>query len=232
MSMHILITGASSGVGRALAIKLAKKDLKLSLCGRSSSKMNETLSDISSKDNVYAESFCLSDNNKVKKFILAAQNKLGDVDVLINCAGLNSSRALASSPDYQQLDWMMKINFYAPLQFIELTLPHLLQNRNGIILNVLSTTCLFSNPKTAQYSASKAALDSYTKVLRKELLTTGVKVLSVYPGGIDTDFREKARTEYLSPIDVADGISNMIFTRSTVHIHELVLRPEIENNFC
>ncbi|MDG1732365.1 MAG: SDR family NAD(P)-dependent oxidoreductase [Thalassotalea sp.] len=230
--MHILITGSSSGVGRALAIKLATKDLKLSLCGRSSSKMNETLSDISNKDNVYAESFCLSETKKVKGFFLAAQNKLGDIDVLINCAGLNSSRTLASSPDYQQLDWMMKINFYAPLQLIDLTLPNMLKNRNGIILNVLSTTCLFSNPKTAQYSASKAALDSYTKVLRKELLTSGVKVLSVYPGGIDTDFRCEARPEYLNPKDVADGIENMIFTRSTVHIHELVVRPEIENNFC
>lgn len=230
--MHILMTGASSGVGRTLAIKLATKKLKLSLCGRSSSKMNETLSDISSKDNIYAESFCLSDDNKIKNFILAAQNKLGDIDVLINCAGVNSSRALASSPNYQQLDWMMKINFYAPLQFIELTLPNMLKNKNGIILNVLSTTCLFSNPGTAQYSASKAALDSYTKVLRKELLTTGVKVLSVYPGGIDTDFRCKSRPEYLSPIDVADGIENMIITRSNVHVHELVLRPEIESNFC
>jgi short-subunit dehydrogenase len=126
---------------------------------------------------------------------------------------------------------MMKINFFAPLRFIELVLPNMLSNRKGVVLNVLSTTCLYSNSGTSQYSASKSALDSYSKVLRKELHGLGIKVLSLYPGGINTDFREQNRAEYLSAEDVADAILNMLFTKSNVHIHEMVIRPESENNF-
>lgn len=154
------------------------------------------------------------------------------MDILINCAGLNSSRTQAVEPNWNELEWMMKINFYAPLRFVELVLPSMLTNKEGVVLNVLSTTCLFSNSGTAQYSASKSALDTYSKVLRKELHRTGVKMLSLYPGGIDSDFRNQMRPEYLSPIDVADGIYNMIFTHSNVQIHDMVIRPESENNFC
>jgi short-subunit dehydrogenase len=236
MSKHILITGASSGVGRALAIKLSSQDsslnFNLSLCGRNSTKLAQTLDDISNQSRIFSESFCLSNKDKINDFVLAAESKFGDVDILINCAGLNSSRTPASEPDWQQLEWMMKVNFFAPLRFVELVLPKMLTNKKGVLLNVLSTTCLFSNPGTAQYSASKSALDTYSKVLRKELHGTGVKVLSLYPGGIDTDFRDQTRPEYLSSIDVADGIYNMIFTHSNVQIHEMVIRPENESNFC
>ncbi|MDG1752743.1 MAG: SDR family NAD(P)-dependent oxidoreductase [Thalassotalea sp.] len=232
MSKHILITGASSGVGRALVIKLSSQEFNLSICGRNSTKMAQTLRDISNKACVYDESFCLSDKDKINDFVVAAEDKFGDVDILINCAGLNSSRTQAVEPNWNELEWMMKINFYAPLRFVELVLPSMLTNKEGVVLNVLSTTCLFSNSGTAQYSASKSALDTYSKVLRKELHRTGVKVLSLYPGGIDSDFRNQLRPEYLSPIDVADSIHNMIFTHSNVQIHDLVIRPDSENNFC
>jgi short-subunit dehydrogenase len=231
MSKHILITGASSGVGRELAIKLFSLGFRLSLCGRSVDKMAKTLFEMPNDNQIYSESFCLSDKKKIKDFVSNAKINFGDIDILINCAGLNSSRAPAIKPDWQTLSWMMKINFFAPLRFIELVLPNMLSNRKGVVLNVLSTTCLYSNSGTSQYSASKSALDSYSKVLRKELHGLGIKVLSLYPGGINTDFREQNRAEYLSAEDVADAILNMLFTKSNVHIHEMVIRPESENNF-
>jgi short-subunit dehydrogenase len=235
MTKHILITGASSGVGRALAIMLTSQDsslnFNLSLCGRNSKKLAQTLTGIPNKAGAYSESFCLSNKDKINDFVMAAESKFGDIDILINCAGLNSSRTPAGEPDWQQLEWMMKINFVAPLRFVELVLPKMLTNKKGVLLNVMSTTCLFSNPGTAQYSASKSALDSYSKVLRKELHGTGVKVLSLYPGGIDTDFRDQTKPEYLTSIDVAKAIYNMIFTHANVHIHEMVIRPENESNY-
>ncbi len=226
-----MLTGASSGIGQQLAIDLSQQGYKLSLCGRQQSKLNNTLEQLNSNVKIYSESFCLSESAKLMEFDTHAQQQLGEVDILINCAGLNSSRAPAAEPDWQQLQHMLDINYFAPLRLINAVLPSMRERSSGIILNVLSTTCLFANPNTSQYSASKAALDMHTKVLRKELHGSGIKVLSLYPGGVNTDFREADKQEYLQAEDVAEAALSMIFTTKNVHIHELVVRPEIEINF-
>jgi len=231
MHKHIVITGASSGVGRALAIKLSTLGYQLSLCGLKKDKLAQTLAELAVDSAFYAQSFCLSDQGAIANFIANATDKFGDVDVLVNCAGLNSSRASAATPDWQALNWMLTINFFAPLRFIEVLMPSMLQAKKGTILNVLSTTCLYANKNIAAYSASKSAFDSYTKVLRKELHNTGIKVLSLYPGGINSDFRANENHQYLTASEVADAILAMLSSQHNTHIHELVIRPEIENNF-
>jgi len=231
MTKHILITGASSGIGQQLAIKLAKQGAKLSLCGQQENKLNNTLAQLDKRSKVHAASFCLSDEQAISQFVCQAIEQQGPVDTLINCAGLNSSRAPASAPDWEELQRMLAINYFAPLRLINAVLPKMQDKGSGTILNVLSTTCLFSNPGIAQYSASKAALDMHIKVLRKELNGSGIKVLSLYPGGVNTDFRLADRKEYLQASDVADAALSMLLTSSNSHIHELVVRPEVELNF-
>jgi len=231
MTKHILLTGASSGIGQQLAIKLSLQGHNLSLCGRQQNKLNHTLEQLDSRVKIYSENFCLSEDEKLAKFVTHAQNQLGEVDILINCAGLNSSRAPASEPDWQELQHMLDINYLAPLRLINAVLPSMREKASGTILNILSTTCLFANPGTSQYSASKAALDMHTKVLRKELHGSGIKVLSLYPGGVNTDFRATDKQEYLQAEDIAEAALSMLFTAKNCHIHELVVRPEIELNF-
>jgi len=231
MTKHILITGASSGIGKQLAIKLSQQGYSLSLCGRQQNKLNNTLGQLDDRVKIYSENFCLSEQDSLTKFVMHAQQKLGPIDILINCAGLNSSRATAGEPDWQQLQHMLDINYLAPLRLINAVLPNMREQSNGTILNVLSTTCLFANPNISQYSASKSALDMHTKILRKELHGSGIKILSLYPGGVNTDFREDERQEYLTAEEVADAALLMIFTTKNSHIHELVVRPEIEINF-
>lgn len=231
MTKHILITGASSGIGQQLAFKLSHQGFNLSLCGRQSSKMAHTVAKLDDKVEIYSECFCLSEQEKIETFVAHAHKQLGPVDILINCAGLNSSRASASDPDWQQLQHMLEINYLAPLRLINAVLPKMREKSSGTILNILSTTCLFANSGTSQYSASKAALDMHSKVLRKELYGTGVKVLSLYPGGVNTDFREADKQEYLRAEDVADAALSMLLTSNNSHIHELVIRPEIEINY-
>lgn len=226
-----MLTGASSGIGQQLAIKLSQQGFNLSLCGRQKSKLEKTVAKLDINIKAHTDYFCLSEQQKLTDFVSHANNKLGPVDILINCAGLNSSRAPASAPDWQQLQHMLDINYLAPLRLINLVVPSMIKQGSGTVLNVLSTTCLFSNPGTSQYSASKAAFDMHSKVLRKELHGTGVKVLSLYPGGVNTDFREIDRQEYLSAEEVAEAALSMLLTTNNSHIHELVIRPEIENNY-
>jgi short-subunit dehydrogenase len=229
---HILLTGASSGIGRALAIALAAQGHTLSLCGRDPAKLAQSLALLPPGAAVFSDSFSVTEAAAIYQFCQQAQQQFGAVDVLINCAGGNSSRSSATEPDWSALEQMMQLNFYAPLHFIQQLVPAMQQQGKGIVLNVLSTVCLFSNPGISAYSASKAALDSYSKVLRKELNGTGVKVLSLYPGGVDTGFRSASRPDYLSAEEVADAIVLMLGSSAKAHIHELVVRPAIETNFC
>jgi short-subunit dehydrogenase len=229
---HILLTGASSGIGRAVAVALAAQGHSLSLCGREPAKLAQTLALLPKDTAVFSQSFSVTETAAISQFCQQATQQFGQVDVLINCAGANSSRSAATEPDWSALEQMMQLNFYAPLHFIQQLVPGMQQQGKGIVLNVLSTVCLFSNPGISAYSASKAALDSYSKVLRKELNGTGVKVLSLYPGGVDTEFRVASRPDYLSAEDVAEAILLMLGSSAKAHIHELVLRPAIETNFC
>ena len=232
MTKHVLLTGASSGVGRELAITLSNLGFTLSLCGKASSKIQTTLSQLKPNTPVYSDCFCLSDKDALNQFVTESKKANGEIDILINCAGLNSSRTLAHQPQWQECTQMMDINYFAPVRLVELVLPSMLTKKNGIVLNVLSTTCLYANAGIAQYTASKSALDMYTKVLRKELHASGIKVLSVYPGGINTEFRSESRPNYLNPEDVSQAIVSMLQTTGNVHVHELVIRPECESNFC
>ncbi|MBU2882803.1 SDR family oxidoreductase [Psychrosphaera sp. B3R10] len=228
--MHILITGASSGIGKALSILLSKDGHTLSLCGRSKQKLASTLTQLELPAANHA-SFCISDFEAVNDFCVNSIEHSGAIDVLINCAGLNSARGAGHELPINELDWMMKINCYAPIQFMQSVLPDMIARQQGFVINVMSTTCLFSNPGIAGYSASKAAFDSYTKIMRKELRENNIKVSSIYPGGVDTDFRETSRPQYLSPYDVAVAIKHVIDMPENVQPHELVIRPQCEENF-
>ncbi|NQY37611.1 MAG: SDR family oxidoreductase [Alteromonadaceae bacterium] len=229
-SRHIVINGASSGIGAALAKLLAEQDYKLSLSGRSEDKLSAVIHSLPASSLVHAESFCVSDHKRIEQFCQQASNKL-NVDGLINCVGINQSREQAVGVSKQTMDWHMQINCYAPIEFINQLAPLMRSRKAGVIVNVLSTVCLFANSGIAVYSASKAALDSYTKVMRKELRSDNIKVLSIYPGGVDTDFRQAQRPNYLSAADVAEAIANMLSTSDKAHVHELVIRPASEENY-
>ena len=227
--MHIVLTGASSGIGRELAILLDQQKHSLSLCGRSAEKLSQTLAQLTQPH--FFDTFCVSDEQVIVDFCHQAQQQNGPVDVLINCAGLNNGRAPGHQLEASRFAWMMQINCYAPITFMQQLIPNMQARNRGCIINILSTTALFANPGIAGYSASKAALDSYTKVMRKELRADGIKLLSVYPGGVDSDFREAERPQYLQPLDVAQAIVTLLQTNANTHIHELVIRPSCEDNF-
>lgn len=232
---HILITGASSGIGRELAIQASKLGYKLSLTGRNPEKLQRTQDSLTINTKHFSRSLCVTDQAALTDFIDSAKDKMGDFDILINCAGINTARGKGEEISIADLEWMMKINFYSPVQMMQLCLPSLKQaaNQNGsaTIVNVLSTVCLFANPGIAAYTASKAALDHYVKVMRKELRADNIKMLSVYPGGVDTEFRAAERPEYLTAAAVAKAVLHTLDADANTHMHELVLRPQVEENF-
>lgn len=230
----VICTGATSGLGRALTFSLLERGAKVAFCGRSKEKMTEILDEIPDavSASIFYDSFDITDGSAIISFIQNANNRIGAVDVLVNCAGVNSARASVDSIEISDLEWMLKVNLIAPLQFIKECNKSMSARREGLILNVLSTCCLFSNDGLGAYTASKCALDGLIKVFRKEARKNGVRVCSVYPGGIDTPFRSQSRKEYLTPRNAAEAILNALEIDPSVAMDEIVLRPFVETNYC
>lgn len=229
---NILITGATAGIGRALCLKLVESGANLAFCGRSESKMKQLLAEIQGeKINYFAEAFDITNENAILSFVNNATEKLGAFDILVNCAGANTARSLVSNIKISDLQYMLKLNTIAPLIFMQEVYKNMEIQKSGIIINVLSTVCQFSNEGIGAYTASKSSFDALVKVFRKEARISNVKVGSIYPGGTNTSFREKNNPDYLLEASVVDAILTMMTVQGNTCIDELVIRPLIEKNY-
>lgn len=230
---RIIITGATSGIGRSITIELLKKGAIVACCGRSADKMNNLLQEAKTIDTgvLYGEAFDLTDNGKIISFVADIKKKLGDIDVLINCAGLNSARDLVENIKTDDLEYMLQVNMKAPLLFIQQVIKDMRLRQRGKIINILSTVCLFSNESIGAYTASKAGFDALVKVLRKEVRKDNILISSIYPGGVDTPFRTNERPDYLKAEDIARAVMYVLESNDSIALDEIVLRPFVESNF-
>jgi NADP-dependent 3-hydroxy acid dehydrogenase YdfG len=233
LNKRVLITGATSGIGRCLTIKLAAAGAKMAICGRSEEKMALLMQEPEIKESteVFVKTFSVTDEKEIVDFVAESAQKFSGLDYLINCAGANSARGNVSEIRTADLDYMISVNLRAPFIFMREAFNIMAKDQKGTIVNILSTVCLFSNEGIGAYTASKAGMDALTKVFRKEALKSGIKVCSVYPGGVNTTFRDAVRPDYLSPESVADSILAFLTLPLEVAVHEMVLRPMVETNF-
>ena len=176
--------------------------------------------------------FDISDENEIIRFVSDASMKIGLPDILINCAGANTARANVADIKTSDLEWMLKINMIAPFIFMRETYKQIAGKKAGLFINILSTVCRFSNEGIGAYTASKAGLDALTNVFRKEVRGNRIRICSVYPGGVNTAFRENPRPDYLAPEAVADAVLAMTAFDENTAVDELVLRPIVEKNYC
>ena len=186
----ILITGASSGIGKELAKKLANKSKKMYLLARSSDKLNLLKKELEEK-NPLIECICI-------EYDLTDIDNLGnvvkncDVDLVINCAGFGKITDFLKLSDKEDLD-TVNVNFVSPLILTKKFSEKFLQKGKGIILNVCSTGALYQHPYMAVYSSTKSALLHYSLALDEELAhkNKNVRVLSVCPGPTASNFFDK-----------------------------------------
>jgi len=229
---NILVTGATSGIGKCLTLKLIESGAHVAFCGRSDIKMTQLLSEIKgSKSNYFYKAFDITNENDIITFVKEGTINLGTFDVLVNCAGANTARSLVSNIKTTDLEYMLRINTIAPFVFMREVSKSMEIVKAGTIINVLSTVCNFSNEGIGAYTASKSSFDALVKVFRKEVRQHHIKVCSIYPGGTNTAFREKNNPDYLNEQSVVDAILTMITTDLNSTIDELVIRPMIEKNY-
>lgn len=221
---RVIVTGASSGIGRALAIALAQRGAVLTLAARRGDRLEEVVREVTeqfpSSPPPVAVPCDVSNAADVTVLVGGTVERLGSVDVLINNAGISvfGEEARTSLDDYQDL---MSVNFFGALHSMREVLPFMRRQGSGLIVNVASVAGLHGVPYLAAYCASKAALVALSQSLRAELHGSGIRIMIVYPGYTETEIFEREKRvggarrpsgKYASGADAAEAITRAIET--------------------
>lgn len=198
-----LITGASSGIGRALAIEAVKRGFSVGLMARSAESLQETAhlcfnqinrSEMTDKPNVFTFIGDVSVEDDCKRFIIDSVNQLSRIDVLINNAGI-SMRGIFVDTELSVLQKLMDTNFWGTVYCTKHALPQLLE-RKGTVVGVSSIAGFKGLPARTGYSASKFAMQGFLESLRCENLETGLSVLIACPGYTESNIRKTALNQH------------------------------------
>jgi short-subunit dehydrogenase len=191
---YALITGASKGIGKAIARELASRGIPVLLVARTEKSLEELAADISQQYHVPADYLALdlSDTAAPALILQWLKEKTYTVSMLVNNAGYGLSGAFTrySCAEHEA---MMQVNMHVPLVLSSLLLPSMQQLKRAYILNIASAAAYQAVPGLSSYAATKSFLVSFSRGLRYELRNTPVSVTVVSPGGTHTDFAERAQ---------------------------------------
>jgi short-subunit dehydrogenase len=183
---RVLLTGASSGIGAALARELAASGAVVGMCARRADLLDEVLADCRrSVGGCRAWTIDLSDIGAIDAFAREAERALGGVDVLVNNAALSNYHASALETPWDDLEYMIRLNYLSPVRLTRALLPGMLDRGDGAVVTVSSMAARMSSPGETAYSASKAALSAWFEALATEYWGRGLAVHLVYPALID-----------------------------------------------
>ncbi len=191
---YALITGASKGIGKAIAEELAKRKYNLLLIARSNDLLEKIAKDISGAYKVDVDFFAidLSSADAAKKIFEWCNEKKYNIDILVNNAGYGLSGLFEKYTPEENTN-MMQLNMLAPVQLCQYFLPMLKQHKKSFILNIASSAAYQAVPYLSVYAATKSFILSYSRGLRQELKNTSVSVTAISPGSTDTDFVVRAQ---------------------------------------
>ena len=193
---RVLITGSSSGIGKALAFEFARKGAILALTSRSLKRLRRAAKEIASAFPDVPVPLTLpcdvADREKVRGIMKNCMVHLGGIDILINNAGIGvyGETERTHLEDFRSV---MEVNFFGSINCIFEALPLLNKNEKGKIVNIASIAALHGVPYLGAYGASKAALVALSQSLRAELAKNGISIMIVYPGYTQTNFFENEK---------------------------------------
>ena len=237
-----LITGATSGIGKATAQLLATKGFRLILCGRRTEVLEQIKTELSANTEIYTLNFDQRYLNEVENAFTSLPDSWKNIDVLINNAG--NAHGLEPLSDGNTEDWdaMIDGNMKGLLYVSKCVIPGMKERNSGHIVNISSVAARQTYVNGVVYCASKKAVDVISDGMRLELTEYGIKVTNIQPGLVETDFskvrfkgdEERATTVYqgykaLQPEDIADAISYCITAPQHVAISDLTIYPSAQS---
>jgi NAD(P)-dependent dehydrogenase (short-subunit alcohol dehydrogenase family) len=234
MTKTAVVTGAGSGVGRAVALKLAEREWQVVLLGRKIDSLKQTAQLARHASRLHSIACDISNHQAVQTMAAAVLNQFNAVDVLINCAGVNvPQRALAVLSD-ENYQYMIDTNMNGAYYCVQAFLPGMRKQGSGTIINVVSDAALAASPKAGPaYVMSKFGMRGLTQAINAEERGNGVRACAILPGDIDTPLLEhrpvvpppEARKKMLQPEDVAACVMLAIDLPPRAIVEELLVRP-------
>ena len=189
---HVLITGASTGIGRELAVALARRGARLTVAARGQAALDDTVKQIvAAGADALAVPTDVGDQEACRRLVEAAVKRFGALDVLVNNAGISMWARFDEVKDLSIYEQLMRVNYLGAVYCTHFALPHL-RDRRGLLVAVSSLTGKTGVPTRTGYAASKHAMQGFFDSLRIELEGSGVDVLVVSPGFVATDVRAHA----------------------------------------
>lgn len=197
-----VVTGAGSGIGRALAQRLAARGCRLALADIDEARLEQTAGRLPQGEHLLLRGLDVAERDAVYAFAEQVRHHFGTVHVVINNAGVAVSQTIEKLA-YPDFEWLMGINFWGVVYGTKAFLPTLLAQNEGAIVNLSSVFGLIAVPTQGAYNAAKFAVRGFTEALRHELANTAVRAICVHPGGIKTNIARSARF-YADPAGETD----------------------------
>lgn len=228
--MNIIITGGSRGIGKAIAKKFISNGWNAAICSLNKERIQKAQQDLQTlnpKSQILAEAVNVSHKEELLAFAEKAKQTLGEINILVNNAGIFVPGSIHEEED-GVMEETMAINFYSAYHLTRAVLPEMKARKQGHIFNICSTASLKAYPNGGSYSISKFALLGFSKNLREEMKSFGVKVTAVCPGPTLTDSWagfEGPPERMMKPEDVAEVIWNASDLALQTVVEEIILRP-------
>jgi 3-oxoacyl-[acyl-carrier protein] reductase len=225
-----LVTGAGRGIGKAVALLLARSGCRVILAARSAAQLGEVREEIQQSGGSAAiVTADLSRDEDIDRLAVESRRVYGSVDILINNAGWGK-RAPVVRVKVEDLDQTFRINLRAPMLLAKHLVPAMIEKRDGAVINIGSVSGKSGEVNGAAYSASKFGLIGFTQSLYEEVREHGIKVSVILPGFVDTPLippnKQLDRSKMIQAEDVAQSVLYVLTSPPTSCPVEITIRPQ------
>lgn len=223
-----IVTGASDGLGKHIALALAKEGVSLALVARDKKKLETVIKEVKKLGSPQAFSYqCdIKHLDQIKSTIATITSDFGKIDILINCAGIWQKLHILEDISEEVIYDVIQTNLTGMIHLTKLVLPHLKKQKESAIINISSRSGVTAQEHQSVYTASKWGVTGFTEVLKVELKGTGVRVAGIYQGGVNTEMFRKTGEEFnqdhfIQPEDLADVVVFMLSRPPQIWLHDV-----------
>lgn len=226
--MIALVTGASRGIGKTIALQLAQDGYDLALVGRDIEALMKVKSQIKADTKVLTIVANLENVEEAERIVSQVGEICGGIDLVVNCAGISHKGGFETvTPELW--DRIFAVNARAPFFICKAALPYLKQSSKPIVINIASVVGFKGYPEQSVYASSKHALTGFTKVFAKEVQPLGIRVHLISPGGVATEMVKEMRPdiapdELIQPEEIAEIVHFLVTRKGAGTIDQFYIR--------
>ena len=230
--MNIVITGATKGIGRAIAEKFAAEGFNIAVCARSQSDLDDMKAAFAAAYptvEFISKATDVSDKEQLAAFAKLVLEKFDKIDILVNNAGVFIPGEVHKE-DEGMLEKQIETNLYSAYRMTRHVIPKMIEQKDGHVFNMCSTASVVAYPNGGSYCVSKFALLGFSKVLREELKMQNIRVTSLLPGATYTaswEGVELPQERFIKAADLGDIVYNTWQLSKQTVIEEIMLRPQL-----